>query len=164
VSKAIAEIGEIVVGAALIVAGALTANPMLIKLGVGVTIAGVTGLVADELAPGQPTAIGNTGLLPVEQPNALWRIQYGVFQAAAALISFIDGPNLAWAGTPSNAPCENQYLNLVHTLACHQIAGFMSVTIDGETFNFGSDLQLLSLANNPNGYYGAGLLGFRQRQ
>jgi hypothetical protein len=120
----------------------MTGNPLLIDVGVGVAIGGIAGTIAALTAPGEPIAVGNTGLLPVQQPNALWRIQYGVFQAAAALVSFIDGPNLLWNDSGNNAQCNNQFLNLVHTLTCHQIAGFLSVTIDGETFNFGTDLVL----------------------
>jgi hypothetical protein len=143
-SKATEEIGEIVVGVGLAIVGGVTGQPELIALGVMLTASGIAGL----LAPQAPIGIGNTGLLPVQQPNALWRIQYGVFQAAAAIESFIDGPNLLWTGSGDNANCARQFLNIVHTLTCHQIAGYLSVTIDGETFNFGSDLIMQTPTND----------------
>lgn len=146
-SKAAQEVGEIVVGVGLAIVGGMTGNFELIAVGVGLTMSGIAGL----LAPPTPISVGNTGLLPVQQPNALWRIQYGVFQAAAALVSFIDGPILLWYGTGDDKPCNNQFINLVHTLTCHQIAGFLSVTIDGETFNFGTDITLQTAQNIPPG-------------
>lgn len=146
-SKAILPIAEAAAGIGLAIAGGMTGNVYLLDVGVGMAIGGIAGTIAALTAPGTPISVGNTGLLPVQQPNALWRIQYGVFQAAAALESFIDGPNLLWAGTGDDSQCNNQFLNLVHTLTCHQIAAFLSVTIDGETFNFGTDIILQTAAN-----------------
>ena len=55
---------------------------------------------------------------------------------------------LGWQGTGSNQACLHQFMQRVHTLACHQIAGFLAVVIDGQTYNFGTDLVLLTSANN----------------
>ena len=38
-------------------------------------------------------------------------------------------------------------MHQVQTLCAHQIAGFVAVVIDGQTFNFGTDLQMLTLSN-----------------
>src|ERR1700678_1057993 len=97
-SKAAENIGELVGGIVLTPVGALFC-PILIGVGVSIAVAGIVGM----LKPATPVSVGNTGLLPVQQPNALWRIQYGIFQAAAAIVSFIDGPNLLWDGSGDNA-------------------------------------------------------------
>ena len=55
---------------------------------------------------------------------------------------------LGWQGTGSNQACLHQFMQRVHTLACHQIAGFLAMVIDGQTYNFGTDLVLLTSANN----------------
>lgn len=129
-------------------------------IGVGLTTALGAGLGLLAGTPQDPSNIGSQGQLPIEIPNPLWRIVYGLFQFAGA-ITFEDGPVLDWIGTGNNLPCNNQYIHRVHTLTCHQIAGFLSVVIDGQTFNFGTDLVLLTTANNNGGRFGpAGMWAF----
>jgi len=166
-SKTATEVGMIAGGIAL----ALAAGPIGITLlgslaicngmiGIGLTAA-VTA-TAGLLNPGpqDPSNIGPQGQLPVQTPNPLWRVIYGIFQFAGS-ITFEDGPILNWPGTGSGSACNDQIVNRIHTLACHQIAGFLAVILDGQTFNFGTDLVLLTTANNLNGKLGpAGMWGF----
>jgi hypothetical protein len=173
-SKTAAEIGMIAGGIALIALSyydpelsiTLFQNfqisaGMLAGMGVAVAGTGAAGLLSG--IPNDPSNIGPQGQLPVQSPNPLWRVVYGIFSFAGA-ISFSDGPVLDWVGTGGpGQTCENQYMHEVHTLTCHQIAGFLAVVIDGQTFNFGTDLVLLTTANNHDeyGYIGnPGLWGF----
>ena len=115
-------------------------------IGVGLTtaLAGTVGLLSP--TPQQPSSLSPQGQLPVNAPNPLWRQVYGLFQFGGA-VTFIDGPILDWVGTLANEPCENQYMHTLHTLTSHQIAGFVAVVIDGQTFNFGTDLVMLTESN-----------------
>jgi hypothetical protein len=126
-------------------------SQMLQGIGVTVALSATAGLLNP--TPLDPSNIGPQGQLPVQSPNPLWRICYGIFQFAGA-ITFVDGPILNWAGTGSGLVCNNQYVHRVHTLTAHQIAGFLAVVIDGQTYNFGTDLVLLTNANNSNGQAG----------
>jgi hypothetical protein len=129
-------------------------------MGIGITTAlsGTAGLL--NTGPTDPSNIGPEGQLPIQTPNPLWRIVYGIFQFAGT-VTFVDGPFLSWVGTGSGTPCNNQYIQRVHTLAAHQIAGFIAVTIDGQSYNFGTDLVLLTTANNGSNAFGPpGMWGF----
>src|ERR1035438_9651305 len=117
----------------------------LFGVGIASAVSATAGLLTP--APADPSNIGAQGQLPVQTPNPLWRVVYGIFQFGGSL-TFIDGPILDWQGTGAGEVCENQYVHRVHTLTCHQIAGFLAVVIDGQTFNIGTDLQLLTAANN----------------
>lgn len=137
-------------------------SQMLMGIGVSVAAASTAGLLNP--LPNDPSNIGPQGQLPIQSPNPLWRVVYGIFQFAGS-ITFSDGPVLDWIGTGGGGTqtCENQYMHFVHTLTAHQIAGFLAVVIDGQTFNFGTDLVLLTAANNRGsfGYMGnPGLWGF----
>jgi hypothetical protein len=123
-------------------AGALI-NTM-IGVGLATALAGTVGLLT--ATPEEPSSLSPQGQLPVQSPNPFWRQVYGLFQFGGA-ITFVDGPIEDWVGTTANSPCENQYMHQVHTLTSHQIAGFVAVVIDGETFNFGTDLQMLTEEN-----------------
>ena len=125
--------------------GSLQIMNSMIGIGLMTAVAGTAGLLNP--APIDPSNIGPQGQLPVQTPNPLWRVVYGIFQFAGA-ITFEDGPMLGWAGTGSNQACVHQFMQRVHTLTCHQIAGFLAVVIDGQTYNFGTDLVLLTTANN----------------
>jgi hypothetical protein len=116
----------------------------LMGIGVSAALSGTAGLLN---TPADPSNIGPQGQLPVETPNPLWRIVYGIFQFAGT-VTFVDGPILGWAGTGSGNECNNQYIQRVHTLTAHQIAGFIAVVIDGQTYNFGTDLCMLTTENN----------------
>jgi len=152
-SKVFEEIGMIVGGLAM----ALLSGPVFSMLGnlmvcntmigVGLTSAlmGTVGLLSPK--PQQSPGLTPQGQLPIQTPNPVWQIVYGLFQFGG-VNSFADGPFLDWVGTLISSPCENQYIQLVRTLACHQIAGFVSVILDGQTFSFGSDLVQLTSDNN----------------
>jgi len=159
-SKTATEIGMIAGGIALALAAgpigimvfqSLAITNALIGIGLTTAVAGTAGLLNP--GPLDPSNIGPQGQLAVQSPNPLWRVIYGIFQFAGA-ISFIDGPILNWQGTGSGTVCNNQFVHRVHTLACHQIAGFLAVVLDGQTFNFGTDLVLLTTANNNGGQAG----------
>jgi hypothetical protein len=166
-SKTATEIGMIAGGIALALAagpigitllGSLAITNAMIGIGLTAAVTATAGLLNP--GPQDPSNIGPQGQLPVQTPNPLWRIIYGIFQFAGA-ITFEDGPVLNWPGTGSGEACNSQIVNRVHTLACHQIAGFLAVVLDGQTFNFGSDLVLLTAANNNNGSLGPpGMWGF----
>jgi hypothetical protein len=133
---------------------------MLTGIGVTTALAATAGLLNP--LPNDPSNIGPQGQLPINSPNPLWRVVYGIFQFAGS-ITFADGPILDWIGTGGGQTCENQFMHEVHTLTAHQIAGFLAVIIDGQTFNFGTDLVLLTAADNLGslGYLGnPGLWGF----
>lgn len=166
-SRTATEIGMIAGGIGI----ALAAGPLGLEvfhslvvmnymIGVGLTTAmmGTAGLLNP--LPLDPSNIGPQGQLPVQTPNPLWRVVYGIFQFAGA-ITFEDGPLLGWQGTPAGKPCGNQYMHRVYTLTSHQIAGFLAVVLDGQTFNFGTDIVLLTPANSPQGKFGpVGMWGF----
>ena len=152
-SRTVEEIGIIVGGLAIaflagpvgieIFANLALCNSM-IGLGLTTALAGTVGLLAP--TPQTPSSLSPQGQLAVEGPNPNWRIVYGLFQFGGAQ-TFIDGPLEDWVGTEANNPCENQYMHMVHTLAAHQIAGFVAVILDGQTYNFGTDLVQLTEAN-----------------
>lgn len=129
----------------------------MIGIGLSTALAGTVGLL--QSGPNTPASLSPDGQLPIQTPNPLWRIVYGLFQFAGT-ISFIDGPILNWVGTGKYQPCESQWVHQVHTLAAHQIAGFLAVVIDGQTYNFGTDIVLLTSSNTvsgrlgPPGYWG----------
>lgn len=125
--------------------GSLAVTNGMIGIGLTTAVAGTAGLLNP--LPQDPSNIGPQGQLPVQSPNPVWRVIYGIFQFAGA-ITFEDGPMLGWLGSGANQTCEHQFIQRVHTLCCHQIAGFLAVVIDGQTFNFGTDLVLLTAANN----------------
>src|ERR1017187_6004217 len=77
-------------------------SSMLMGIGVSTALAATAGLLNP--APINPSNIGPQGQLPVQTPNPLWRVVYGIFQFAGA-ITFEDGPMLGWAGTGGNQPC-----------------------------------------------------------
>ena len=165
-SKTAEEIGMIAGGIALAMAtgplGAVITNLVVLNgmIGMGLTtaVAGVAGLLSP--GPQDPSNIAPQGQLPVQTPNPLWRILYGIFQFAGSL-TFTDGPMLDWTGTLGGQPCDHQYIHRVQTLVAHQICGFLAVVIDGQTFNFGTDLQLLTSENNNNNQLGPpGMWGF----
>src|ERR1039458_6978566 len=140
--------------------GSLTICNTMIGMGLTAAVAGAAGLLNP--LPLDPANVGPQGQLPVQTPNPLWRIVYGVFQFAGA-ITFEDGPMLGWEGTGENSSCLHQFVQRVQTLTAHQIAGFLAVVIDGQTYNFGTDLVLLTSSNNTNssGYLGPpGMWGF----
>lgn len=159
-SRTATEIGMIAGGIALALVsgpigigllGSLQIMNAMIGIGLTAAVAGTAGLLNP--APLDPSSLTPTGQLPIQTPNPLWRVVYGIFQFAGA-ITFADGPNLDWQGSGAGHICQNQYINRVYTLTCHQIAGFLAVVIDGQTFNFGTDLVLLTAANNNNGILG----------
>lgn len=166
-SKTATEIGMLAGGIALALAagpigitllGSLTICNGMIGIGLTAAVSATAGLLNP--APLDASNIGPQGQLPVQTPNPLWRIIYGIFQLAGA-VTFEDGPLLNWPGTGDGQPCESQIINRVQTLACHQIAGFLAVVLDGQTYNFGTDLVLLTPSNNKNGQLGpAGMWGF----
>lgn len=122
----------------------LTMCNMMIGVGLTTALAGTVGLLAP--APQEPSSLTPQGQLPINAPNPLWRIVYGLFQFGGA-VTFADGPFLDWVGTLAHEPCENQYMHFVHTLCAHQIAGFVAVVLDGQTFNFGTDLIQMTPSN-----------------
>lgn len=124
--------------------GSLVICNMMIGVGLTTALAGTVGLLAP--TPQTPSSLSPQGQLPIQTPNPLWRIVYGLFQFGGA-VTFADGPVHDWVGTDANNPCENQYMHFVHTLCAHQIAGFAAVVIDGQTFNFGTDLVQLTQSN-----------------
>jgi hypothetical protein len=135
-------------------------SQMLEGIGITTALAATAGLLNP--LPNDPSNIGPEGQLPIQTPNPLWRVVYGIFQFAGS-VTFADGPILDWIGTLAGDVCVNQYVHFVHTLTAHQIAGFLAVVIDGQTFNFGTDLVLLTAENNTSqyGYLGnPGLWGF----
>lgn len=158
-SKTLEEVGMIVGGLAL----AFLAGPVgielfanlalcnsMIGIGLSTALAGTVGLLTP--GPQTPSSLSPQGQLPIQTPNPLWRIVYGLFQFAGT-VTFSDGPFLDWIGTKATEPCENQYMHFVHTLCAHQIAGFVAVVIDGQTFNFGTDLVQINPSNwNVPGY------------
>ena len=142
----------------LSLSSSLTVLNTMIGVGLATSVAGAAGLLNP--LPLDPSNIAPQGQLPIQTPNPLWRVVYGIFQFAGA-ITFADGPNLDWNGSPGGQICQNQMINRVYTLCCHQIAGFLAVVIDGQTFNFGTDIVLLTPANNSLGLYGPpGFWGF----
>jgi len=155
-SRTIEEIGMIVGGVALAglslalgplglaLLSSLTVCNMMIGIGVSTAFAGTVGLLAP--TPQTPSSLSPQGQLPIQAPNSLWRIVYGLFQFGGA-VTFADGPFLDWVGTEANNPCENQYMQFVHTLCAHQIAGFVAVVLDGQTFNFSTDLVQITPSN-----------------
>jgi hypothetical protein len=153
------------IAAGPIAGGVFFSLPMfnaMVGIGLTTALAGTAGLLNP--LPNDPSNIGPQGQLPIQSPNPLWRIVYGIFQFAGS-VTFADGPVLDWIGTGGGGQqtCENQFMHAVHTLTAHQIAGFLAVVIDGQTFNFGTDLVLLTAANNHDsfGYMGSpGLWGF----
>jgi hypothetical protein len=166
-SKTTEEIGLLAGGIAIALLSGpigvtLLGNMMIANgmIGMGLTMAVSAGAGLLNPPPQDPSNIGPQGQLPVQSPNPLWRILYGIFQFAGS-ITFVDGPMLNWAGTGSGNPCNNQWIQRVHTLTAHQIAGFLAVVLDGQTFNFGTDLVLLTAANNGGGTIGPiGMWGF----
>src|SRR5947209_20516187 len=82
----------------------MIANSMI---GIGLTsaLSGAVGLLTP--GPQDPSNIGPNGQLPIQTPNPLWRIVYGIFQFAGS-ITFTDGPMLDWIGTGGGQPCNNQ--------------------------------------------------------
>jgi hypothetical protein len=152
-SRTIEEIGMIAGGLAMaFMAGPLGVEVfqnlvvcnMMIGVGLTTALAGTVGLLAS--TPQQPSSLSPQGQLPIQTPNPLWRIVYGLFQFGGT-VTFADGPFDDWVGTVAEEPPENQYMQFVHTLCAHQIAGFVSVVLDGQTFNFGTDLVQLTSAN-----------------
>ena len=166
-SRTTSEIGMLAGGLALALAagpigigllGSLMISNQMIGIGLATAMAATAGLLNP--LPLDPSNIAPQGQLPIQSPNPLWRVVYGIFQFAGA-ITFADGPNLDWQGSAGGQICQNQMVNRVYTLTCHQIAGFLAVILDGQTFNFGTDLVLLTTANNNNGLYGPpGMWGF----
>src|ERR1039457_6747848 len=145
-SRTSTEIGMLAGGIALAIASgplgalmyeygvSLNASLMIVNsmIGIGLTSAAMAGAGLLNPLPNDPSNVAPQGQLPVQSPNPLWRVVYGVFQFGGA-ITFEDGPNLDWNGTGQNLVCQNQMMNRVYTLTCHQIAGFLAVVIDGQT-------------------------------
>jgi hypothetical protein len=157
-SQTAEHVGMIAGGVAMVIlAEFVPGAQILMPFGVSMMLMGTSGLLQQS---SDPSNIGPQGQLPVQTPNPLWRVIYGIFQFAGS-ITFVDGPVMNWIGTGSGQVCANQFVHRVQTLTCHQIAGFLAVVLDGQTYNFGTDLVLLTEANTNNGIAGpVGTWGF----
>lgn len=141
-SKTAEEIGLIVGGIALAVAGFdpaifgltalhISAAELTFIGGIGVSAA----LSGAGLALRQtPQGVGTANSISVANGVAPRRVIHGQFQTAGVLTyaSFPPSQNLL---------TTNQYLHLVYTLAAHEIYSFDAVVIDGMIYNFVSDLN-----------------------
>jgi hypothetical protein len=135
-SKTIAEIGLIVGGIGLSIAGIVTENPALIGLGVTTVLGGVG--VALRPSNKQVGALGTVSFGNGPSPR---RVIYGQFET---------GGVLTYASFPAsqNLSTTNQYLQLVYTLTGHEISSFDAVVIDGNIYNFGNDLIWSPVGDN----------------
>jgi hypothetical protein len=131
VSKTITEIGIIVGGAAIAIAGALIpgAQPF-IGVGISVMLAGI-GMALRTV----PKRVGSANVLAVSSGPGPRRVLYGQFQCAGLLTysSFPPGANLLTGGNPNT-----QYLQLVYTLTGHEIESFDAVSVDGVVYSLGA--------------------------
>lgn len=131
-SKTLKEIGEIALGAGLIVGGAMIGNPLLVEMGVSLVISGAGGLVISAL---NPQDLSIPGVAQNQQDSASYRrVVYGAVEVGGVL-SFDSMP----AGTKHFQEEDAQYAqwrHQIYTVAGHQIASFgrnghMIVVIDG---------------------------------
>ena len=149
-SKTVEEIGLIVGGLAL------AAVPGLQAFGL-ISIAGHAMLLQAMLGVGLSTALSGVGLALRQTPQTVGtanslsfsngvsprRVIYGQFQTAG---------DLTYASFPpsQNQNTSSQFLHLVYTLTGHEISSFDGVVVDGNFYNFGTDiLQDSSLPSTP---------------
>lgn len=131
-SKTLKDIGEIVGGAGLIIAGALTGNPLLIEMGVSLAISGAGGLVISALNPIDTSV---PGVMQNQQDSASYRrVVYGSVEIGGVL-SFDSMPSGRKHFQEEDAQYA-QWRHQVYTIAGHQISSFgrngkMIVVIDG---------------------------------
>jgi hypothetical protein len=149
-SKTVEEIGLIVGGLAL------AAVPGLQAFGL-ITIAGHAALLQAMLGIGLSTALSGVGLALRQTPQTTGtansisfsngvsprRVIYGQFQTAGVLTYASFPPS-------QNQNTSSQFLHLVYTLTGHEISSFDGVVVDGNFYNFGTDiLQDSSLPSTP---------------
>lgn len=127
-SKTVEEIGAIVAGLGLTIAGAWMQNPTLLGLGVSTMLAGIGMAIAPSNNP-----VYTPNIISFNDGPAPRRVVYGQHQAAGVLTYASFPPS-------QNVSVTNQYLHLVYTLTGHEISSFDAIVIDGVVYNFGTDL------------------------
>src|ERR1700683_689032 len=145
-SKTVEEIGLIAGGIALALvsgpAGAaayeqgllsIQGSVMMINAMIGIGLTTALSGVGILLRPGSNTPVGAPNTLNLSNGPSPRRVIYGRFQPAGVLTYA--------AFTPAqNQATTAQYLNLVYTLCAHEIASFDAVAINGNVYNFGTDI------------------------
>ena len=117
--KTVKAIGGFVVGVALVTAGVITGNPLLIKAGIGVGLASVSALLAP--TPEAPNLAGQQGVnlrLRVDT-TAARQIAYGTAAASGTIVyREAYGPN-------------NKFLSIIIAVVGHEIESFGQLTFGG---------------------------------
>lgn len=121
-------VGELVLGAALTIAGGITGNPLLISFGVSAMLSGFGTLLRQT-----PKPVGTSGSIGFSSGVSPRRVLYGQFQTAGVLTYGSFPPS-------QNQATTNQFLHLIYTLTAHEISSFDAISIDGSVYNIGTDL------------------------
>ena len=120
-------------GTLLMNMGILIANAQICSTLFAVGLASTLAGIGMALHPTPQTSVAASGQLSINQGVSYRRAIYGRFQAAGVL-TFVDFP------ANENTHVDIQLLELIYTLAGHEITSFNAVIINGIVHNFGNDL------------------------